>query len=90
MTHQSLLFLFAFSSPLFFRFSCLMFFFWWALSFILVGEVLGKAIRVLGLDERKGRSIVEQDFHGNFWVNGTCFPFSLASLTERIVVSGML
>ena len=34
--------------------------------------------------ERKGRWIVEQDFHGNFQVNITCFlPFSLASLTDH-------
>ena len=33
--------------------------------------------------KRKGTWIVEQDFHGNFQVNITCFlPFSLASLTE--------
>ena len=35
-------------------------------SFIMVGKFFGKAFRVLGLDERKGRWIVTQDFHGNF------------------------
>ena len=35
-------------------------------GFILVGKVLKKAFRILGLDERKGRWVVEQDFHGNF------------------------
>ena len=44
---------------------------------ILVGKVSRKAFRILGLDERKGRWVVEQDFHGNFIVN--IFP---ASLTE--------
>ena len=51
-------------------------------GFILVGKVCRKAFRILGLDERKGKR--EQDFHGNFQVNVTCFflPFSLVSLTE--------
>ena len=48
-----------------------------------MGKVFWKAFRILGLGERKGRWAVEQDFHGNFWVNVTCFlPFSLVSLTE--------
>ena len=42
-------------------------------GFILAGKVLGKAFRILGLDERKGRWVVEQDFHGNFWVSVKCF-----------------
>ena len=29
-------------------------------------KVFKKAFRILGLDERKGRLVVEQDFHGNF------------------------
>ena len=32
---------------------------------------LGKAFRIFGLDERKGRQLLEHDFHGNFWVNVT-------------------
>ena len=40
-------------------------------GFILVGRVFRKAFRILGLDERKGRWVVEQDFHGNFQVNVT-------------------
>ena len=41
-------------------------------GFILVRKVFGKAFRILGLDERKGRAwVVEQDFHGNFQVNVT-------------------
>ena len=42
-------------------------------GFILVGNVFRKAFRILGLDERKGRWVVEQDFHGNFRVNVTWF-----------------
>ena len=45
-----------------------------------MGKFLGKLkIRILELDERKGRLVVEQDFHGNFLV---FLPFSLVSLTE--------
>ena len=54
-------------------------------DFILVGKFLGKAFRIVGLDEREGRLrwVVKKDFHGNFWVNVTWFwPFSLVSLTE--------
>ena len=54
-----------------------------------MGNVSGKAFRVLGLDERQDRSVVEQDFDGNFRVIATCFffwPFSLASLTESCSV----
>ena len=53
------------SSPLF-RFSSLMpqFFFLFShlAGFILVGKVFRKAFRILGLDERKGRKVVEQNF----------------------------
>ena len=42
-------------------------------GFISVGKVFRKAFRILGLDERKGRRVVEQDFHGNFQVNVTWF-----------------
>ena len=44
-----------------------------------------KAFRILELEKRRGRWAVEQDFHGNFQINVTCFfflPFSLVSLTE--------
>ena len=40
-------------------------------GFILVGKVFRKAFRILGLGERKGRWVVEQDFHGNFQVSVT-------------------
>ena len=62
------------SSPLF-RFSCLIFFSiaGHLVGFILVQRVFRKAFRILGLGERKGRWVVEQDIHGNFWVNVTWF-----------------
>ena len=48
-----------------------------------MGKVFRKALRILGLGERKGRWVVEQDFHGNFQVNVTCFlPFSPVFMTE--------
>ena len=49
----------------------------------MVGKVSGKAFRMLGLGERKGRWVVKQDFRGNFRVNVTWFfAFSPVSLTE--------
>ena len=39
------------------------------IGFILVGTVFGKAFRIFGLDERKGRWVLEHDFSENFWVN---------------------
>ena len=48
------------------------------MGFILVGNIFRKALRILELDERKGRWVEEQDFHGNFQVNVRC----LLSLTE--------
>ena len=33
---------------------------------IIIIIIIIKAFRILGLDERKGRWVVEQDFHGNF------------------------
>ena len=39
---------------------------------MLVGKVFRKAFRILEVDERKGRWVVEQDFHGQcymvFWL----------------------
>ena len=66
---------FAFPPPLFFRFSCLIFFSLTGdlVGFILVGRVFRKAFRNLGLGERKGRWAMEQDFHGDFQVNVTWF-----------------
>ena len=37
-----------------------------------MGKVFRKAFRILGLDERKSRCVVEQDFQGNFQVNQGC------------------
>ena len=37
-------------------------------GFILVRNVFGKACRILGLGERRGRWAMEQDFHGKFRV----------------------
>ena len=39
-------------------------------GFILVGRVFKKAFRILGLEERKGRWAMEQDFHEDFQVKG--------------------
>ena len=62
---------FAFS-PTFFTFLASFFSFVVYLgSFILVGKVFTKALRILRLDEKKGRWVVEQYFHGNFRVNVT-------------------
>ena len=36
-----------------------------------MGRVFRKALRILGLGERKGRWVMEQDFHGDFQVNVT-------------------
>ena len=34
-----------------------------------MGRVFRKALRILGLGERKGRWAMEQDFHGDLQVN---------------------
>ena len=59
------------SSLLFLLFLPHFFFSCWAFS--LVGRVFRKAFRILGLGERKGRWVMEQDFHGDFQVNATWF-----------------
>ena len=70
MAQQYWLLLYAFFPPLFFRFSCLIFFSFWTSSRLhFGGKVFRKAFRILGLDERKSGWVVEQDFHGNFQVN---------------------
>ena len=38
-----------------------------------MGKVFVKFFRILGLDEKKGRWIVEQDFQGNLQGNFTWF-----------------
>ena len=55
-------------------------------GFILVGKNWGKAFRILGLDERKGRWVVEQDFHGNFQVNVTWFFAFFSGVLDWIVL----
>ena len=47
-----------------------------------MGRVFRKAFRILGLGERKGRWVMEQDFHGDFHVLVTWFFASTVSLTE--------
>ena len=51
-----------------------------------MGKVLGKAFRILGLDERKGRWVVTQDFRGNFQVNVTWFFAFFSDLLDRIML----
>ena len=88
VTQQSWLLLFAFSPPFFFRFSCLIFFSLAGhlVGFILVGRVFRKAVRILGLGERKGRWVMEQDFHGDFQVLVTWFFASFSGVLDWIVL----
>ena len=63
---------FAFLASFFLSFSFSFFSFCWAFTlegFILVGKVFRKGFSILGLDERKGRGVVENIFFGNFRVN---------------------
>ena len=55
-------------------------------SLILVGKVYRKAFRILGLDKRKGRWVVEQDFYGNFQVNVTWFFAFFSCVLDWIVL----
>ena len=71
-----LFFLFPFSHPLFFCFSCTEY----LVSLTLVGNISGHVFWILGLDERNGTWVVEQDFLGS--TLHSFFPFSTASLTE--------
>ena len=49
----------------------------------MVRKFFRKAFRILELDERKGRWVLEQDFHGNCLVNVTLFfAFSTLCVTE--------
>ena len=75
---------FAFSPPIFFRFSCLTFFSLarHLVGFILVGKVFKKAFRILGLDERKGRWVVEQEFYRNFQFSITWFFAFLSGVLD--------
>ena len=55
-------------------------------GFIFEGNVFRKAFRILGLDEREGRWVVEEDFHGNFQVNLTWFFDFFSGVLDRIVL----
>ena len=71
--------------PLFFHFYCLIFFSFteYLVGFILVRKKFRKAFRILGLDERRDRWVVEQDFHGHFQINVTQFLlFAPVPVTE--------
>ena len=88
VTQQSWLLFVAFSPPLFFSLFLPHFF---SLAghlegFILVGRVFGKAFRILGLGERKGRWATEQDFHGHFLVNVTWFLSFFSGVLDWIVL----
>ena len=73
-----------FSSPLFFVFVASSFFSLAGhlVGFILVGKVFRKAFRILGLGERKGRWVMEQDFHGDFQVLVTWFFASFSGVLD--------
>ena len=83
-----LTFTFCFLFSLFFHFPCLIFFSFAGhlVGFILVGKVFRKCFRILGLDERKGRWVVEQDFHGNFQVNVKWFFALFSGVLDWIVL----
>ena len=51
-------------------------------GFILVGRVFRKAFRILGLGERKGRWVMEQDFHADFQVLVTWFFASFSGVLD--------
>ena len=88
MIQQSWLLLYAFSPPFFFCFSCLIFFSLAGhlVGLILVGRVFRKAFRILGLGERKGRWVMEQDLHGDFQVNVTWFFACFSGALDCIVL----
>ena len=47
-----------------------------------MGRGFRKAFRILGLGERKGRWVMEEDFHGDFQVLVTWFFASLSSVLD--------
>ena len=49
-----------------------------------MGKVFRKAFRILGLDKRKGRWAMEQDFHGNFQVNVAWFFAFFSAWCHRL------
>ena len=90
MTQQSWLLLFSFSPPFFFGISCLIFFSLAGhlIGFILVGRDFRKAFRILGLGERKGRWVMEQDFERSLHsaqVSEESCPWPLNRMTSQRV-----
>ena len=55
-------------------------------GFISVGRVFRKTFRSLGLGERKGRWVMEQDFHGDFQVLVRWFFASFSGVLDWIVL----
>ena len=51
-----------------------------------MGKIFRKAFRILEFDERKGRWVVGQDFHGNFQVNVTWFVAFFSDVLDWIVL----
>ena len=51
-------------------------------GFNLVGRVFRKTFRILGLGERQGRWVMEQDFHGDFQVNVSWFFTSFSGVLD--------
>ena len=47
-----------------------------------MGRVFRKAFRILGIGERKGSWVMEQDFHGDFQVNVTWFFASFSGVLD--------
>ena len=54
------------------------------MGFFLEGNVFRKTFRILELYERRRRRVVEQDFHGNFQVNVTCFFLRFSPVLDWI------
>ena len=57
-----------------------------------MGKVFGKIFRISGLDEKKGKWVVRQDFHGNvtrfiafFSLTDLCFV-TLRKLDDKVVL----
>ena len=67
-------------------FSCLICFLLLLVVFNSVGKIFGKAFRILKLDERRGRWVVQQDSHGNFWPNVILFFAFFSGLIDWIVL----
>ena len=47
-----------------------------------MGRVFRKDFRILGSGERKGRWVMEQDFHGDFPVNVTWFSTCFSGVLD--------